>query len=578
MGTELFTSGIGSDLWHFIFGNVDDVYPIDSLIYLNLKNYITMQLKDVGFKHVYYVHRAGDFVQIEMDSKAKIDFEASAYLPVINANGFKREMELMGSCVLEYLPEKFGKYLLKRLNEQNNIAVVFYGTSSLKGIWDYQDLSNLVKAKDSISNTRHNKLVVVSSINASESMPYLFGEESIFKRNRELCPELLEVAAKSGDPYQNMRSLMKGQSSFLFELSRKRIYLIMKEFLLLGQNREFPSFGDQLLEESTEFIYYWYHSVDMRKTYYTLLPENPRGKTSILRSFLWKSDFSYSSSIRWKNLYQAIEDIKQKTGKPLHQSLSELYKDLTPLSMVSESNTGNSELEKLAELVDLMKQKHAFSSKFWDIQTQIDRGRPYLLNPLSEQMSAIFEFVVARTKKAIEEEDMDTYKRCIDFLHFCRRNYWSFDQTHKLNYDAWEHIIELSGQLFDWNKEIASRKVKIEEQIRIRDENRGIVDKLKEFRDADSDWELRHHKDLVINSTNEIKRLQNLNKFAADKILAISSMLYELEDTAVNFQEGSVEKMHEKLEAYRKIQSRVYSETLCKEDLYKEAEEESLLL
>lgn len=561
MSEKLFASGKGNDLWYFLFGNADDLYPTDSLIYLNLKNTIILNLKEAGYRKICFVHRTGDYVQIEMRPRDKAEFGAAAYMPFINPNGYKRQLEINGSCVFEYVPEKFGKYLLSRLNEQTDTAIVFYGAAALDGIWGPEDLNSLARSRDSIVKTRGNCCVVVSSVLTSDSKPYLFGDRSIFRMNKEICPKLSSIIENEpADPYSQIRKELPDRTAFLFDLSREQIYLIMKEFLLFDMDQNSFPYSDQLLEESTEFIYYWYHSLEMRKQYYTLLPENPRGKIRVLRDFLWNSEFTYNSAIRCRNLLQAIDDLKKTTGKNIHDSLFEEYKDLMDMAMIADSEEENYVPEKLSELVEDMKHSAAFSGKFWDIQTQINESRPYLQKPLSEEMSSIFEFMIAHTRRAIREEDNKTYLRCIGLLHFCRKNMWIYRPDHKINYDAWQNIIELSEQIFGWQGNIKTRSSKIEEQIRVRDQAMRTVDELRLTRYEETDWEINYYKDKAVQASKEIKTLQNKNNFTSQQILAITSMLNELEDTAVNFQEGNAEYLQKKLESYRAIQKKFYAE------------------
>lgn len=302
--------GINFDdgMFHFIFGNVDDVYFLDSLLCVDFKKYMYLLLKESGYQYVYFVEG------VEKDFRLHIlDMSSFALFEKVHKQGgrgvlksiFKKQTEAEYSIEHRFSDVNVPTLSLIELMKSNErIAVVYFvealnelrtGTEALKGL---EKIAQKYASK-------HHALIVVASPAAEESKEILVGEDSIF--NSDLFPlhQLYQRRGKIQIYKQLSDKYGEHCVHFLNELEAKEL----KNLVLYHFMSDMSYYGDDLkyAQNMADYIYMLYHSEVFRNNEPIKIANIARRNSLISRDF-FENKVGYESMLRRIKEYRDVYD------------------------------------------------------------------------------------------------------------------------------------------------------------------------------------------------------------------------------------------------------------------------------
>ncbi len=283
---------------HLLFGN-DDSYCLDSLIRLNLTDYLYHELKKKNFDYVWFISGIQDPYSVKACDEGSFKTFHEVTRSMLG--------KLFGSETPEYTKESFKGNLdqiIKLMKNTRKSAFVFrIDTFSSVFAYEAQTLAELALA------AAHSKNIVVicASITASGSLPRFRDENSIFRAKwagSYLFPEIQTVFSGKNPAeescYQSLKKLMKDRCVFLNSFGEKEISRLVRWILFMKLNRQEQP-GEENVEQTARFIRDWYASGSVREQYRDIFSPNHRHLYSELQKDIqrrWASLTEMASSYR----------------------------------------------------------------------------------------------------------------------------------------------------------------------------------------------------------------------------------------------------------------------------------------
>ncbi len=302
-------------LCHFVFAN-EDMYFLKSLVRLNLRQYLYVQLKKKQYKAVYFISGEEGRYQVEFgDNRSEELYEKYRKQGILNFFRIKEEEHIFSFKNMEL----FFNQVLEMMKREKNMAFVFeiqmfaevssypeliseiikqseknYGREHLflihaptaaegskryladpSGIFQ-SDLFPLISEiiKQSEKNYGREHLFLIHAPTAAEgSKRYLADPSGIFQS--DLFPKIQRIFRKQNVPiYEKMVDEMENRISFLNDWNRGEI-ISMLRFLLMGNRQYFQNYLG-MEEIYADIILAWYRNEQFRRDYPLGLPENKR--------------------------------------------------------------------------------------------------------------------------------------------------------------------------------------------------------------------------------------------------------------------------------------------------------------
>ena len=255
-------------LCHFVFAN-EDMYFLKSLVRLNLRQYLYVQLKKKQYKAVYFISGEEGRYQVEFgDNRSEELYEKYRKQGILNFFRIKEEEHIFSFKNMEL----FFNQVLEMMKREKNMAFVFE-IQMFAEVSSYPELiSEIIKQSEKNYGREH--LFLIHAPTAAEgSKRYLADPSGIFQS--DLFPKIQRIFRKQNVPiYEKMADEMENRISFLNDWNRGEI-ISMLRFLLMGNRQYFQNYLG-MEEIYADITLAWYRNEQFRRDYPLGLPENKR--------------------------------------------------------------------------------------------------------------------------------------------------------------------------------------------------------------------------------------------------------------------------------------------------------------
>lgn len=261
-----------SGLCHFVFAN-DDVYFTESLMRLNLKQYIYYELKQLNYQGIFML--SGDDIHCTLsiaDAMSMSVYDQYRKKSVF-AQIFGKDSSVQGATrINQEHPEEFFECMIQMMQKEKKLAFVCSINifAMLSQYPDYvQALCELAK-----KNYSKNHMVIILAPTAVEgSLPYFADVQSVFRS--ELFAEIRQIFTVHENVYiyERLRQVMGSGILFMNYLEYSDIQKTVQYFVLA--HPQYLINYKNIEADCTDYIWMYYHSDDFRMHAKTRLPENP---------------------------------------------------------------------------------------------------------------------------------------------------------------------------------------------------------------------------------------------------------------------------------------------------------------
>lgn len=453
-------------LVQFVFAN-EDAYYLDSLLRLNLKDYLCHELYRQGYARVIFVEGIAPDIAVRVFDRDSWQYvceqSKSAFGGLFSAE--KPYEASAGGFVMNLSEER----LLRLLKNPQECAFVFH-TDNFARLFrgkNYQ-LENLIRQNPH----RKNLFLIEAPVTSDTTTALLAAQDRIFQASADggpLFPELKSAFADDSvvdeSCYIRLKKLMGDRCVFLNDFSVQNIENVI--FWVFWMRRsDGRLYSSEEIRNAARFIQAWYRSPKLRSRYPMALSDNEKRYFYILAGDIenrWASIREYTAA--W------IEE-----GCP-DQKLPELY--------VLSENPFVSQL-KAIRFPDQYQKQQASCVEDWR-QLVREYGKPRNRRP-DQEVKGPVTHAIERMGKAVEQNDQETFQRTRACLMFALEKGFVYDKADAHTWECYEKIGELSGTCFALRSQIRAdeqnirRWKKEEEELEYRINNGMIRD----------DFERRH--------------------------------------------------------------------------------------
>ena len=431
---EMFNANSG--LFHFVFANPKEDYYLDSLIKMDMNEYLFYLLKKENYQEVYFVEekiqKYGSRYVIKMKEETAFDFleqynkktfmGSIKKIVVGGGDGEKKD----GFLLTEPLSEEILKGLMKNILEQKEkdcafvIPVeLFYrlfhtqeSRDLLSGIAGYKNV-NWSEARENGKNI----LVIQSSLQAVGSQPFLMDPEGIFGTG--LFPSIQSLQKQRKIKiYEEMSNLLGQRCMFLGEISRKGIKQMLFRGMLCA-NYGWISYLERV-DDCTDFLYAYCHSEAFRKEMDCGLSGNDcETLKSLSEKLIDQRDI-------WRKMMLCIDKIRR--GADPKRSLLSLIRGSWPLESEKRrvlNNINQPLAERLGRADTQWMYRMAENTDFSRIRAMVNklyRSREELMVPrnykMDEEKERQMHGLINSMEKAGENRDLNLFQEIINAFEF----------------------------------------------------------------------------------------------------------------------------------------------------------------
>lgn len=429
---------------YFVFKNEGEVYFQDSMLQLELYDYLWLELHKSGYRHIYFVDSIADKVTLTiLDGQSYDEYHRNIKLLFGKSEPYKKPVHL------ELDAPKAAKRILTLIGRNNGqTAFVFqnHAFADIFAVSSYNDLlGQLIKKQ---KNSR-NPIVLVGSMemDTQELEIYVnpdgvFGYQTGF--GQCLCRELFEII-HSGEVFAVFDSLKEKIRDQFLELGT----IEFAGITTLMRNIEF-SRGELWKREDFDsyvnFLYWWIYK-DELKRFCSGLFSSIKGQITYkaifqamqgngMRSFLARVD-------RQREIYEAFhaeEFPEAQRHIPMVNILAEEYGPLPQQFTKNESHIriAEAELEGLAETLWPAECYAEAESSFpikqiegadWEkMKKNLIKPRNVKINQSRLKWIDVFR---QHLQKARYRNDHETAQRAVNALMYCGNNFYTADDYEK---------------------------------------------------------------------------------------------------------------------------------------------------
>lgn len=298
-----------SGLFHYLIAN-DDVYYTDSLIRLNLQDYLYYELKEERYEYVFGITGSNNKYSMYF-------FDSKSYLWA--AHQMKGIWESLFGGVTEDFDgspvDITGEKVMKLIRNARQSAFIFR-LHTFCNIYD----GNYYEVNRLLTEYAENGNIIILQMDSSavHSLPYLMDEQRILRggySGKPLFPEIMESFTKerlkSGTAYKALAMKAGERCTFFNSFTIGAIRRVVQYVLWYKLKKELDYSTDEI-EKIVRFIYAWYRSSDMQQIYKGCLSENFGYSYRILTKDIerrWST--LVGNALEWNDEY-VIEDIPEE--------------------------------------------------------------------------------------------------------------------------------------------------------------------------------------------------------------------------------------------------------------------------
>lgn len=468
-------------LCHLVFANEDNYY-LQSLIRLNLRQYLYFHLKHAGYETVCFVSGdAGVYELTAADAESANTYDRYEKLNFFGRlKGMGQENNRCGKKIRLFDIHSFMERMLQMMKKEKNKAFIFPIDVFCQISGDSELIRLLCQAADKNYN-RGNLLVIVSPVIAEASRPYFADPNGIFRS--DLFPEIQQIfrANKKVHIYERLVDELGERVVFLNTLERNDIYFMILHKII----RETPVLNAyfHIASDFADFIWAWYHSAEFRKAFGALLPVNEKRQLCVIEKAL-------DNKVLLDKMDDLVNQIRKKAvpTETLIQWICKSYELDDDLRLIYEDHAL---LRKLAQLPleTVLNEEMDFSSE--TIRKTVNRIRKELQKPsIIPDKETDYSYIVQcmdYMQQACSQGDLGTIEKAAKALEYgiCENYSGSLPEIgtepeRDAGSTRWElhlRIIQVSLQLSEITR------LYIQEEDRLKDYRVNFSDCIRELKE-----------------------------------------------------------------------------------------------
>lgn len=410
-------------LFHFVFAN-DDVYYSDSLIGMNLWQYLYFELRKIGYSSVYFLNGEEGAYELLIPDAVSADlydaYEKPSFMGFFKG---KSESNRSGKTLKQNHLNDFWNRMNQMIKKEKHLAFVI-SIEAFSSLRQHPELIESLRQADEKNYSRNHIIMVLAPVVADGSRQYLMDENGVFRSN--LFPEIQKIfkvyqSASHGTQddgdldrtqdsdlsnrkgiyiYERLKEEMGERIVFLNRLEWQDIHNMVRH-LILTSGPEMNAYVESI-EDFTDFIWAIYHSQKFNQKMGRLFGENKK-----------RQMIEIEKALRDKNVIRKMQNAvtRIRGGDNDKSSLKREILKRCPedswLQLIYEDNAVLRKLEKVP-IDRVLDQKEGFTSEF--IRRTLGHIKQTLKKPfvyIGQEGDNIYEY------------------QCIDYLHrACERRDW----------------------------------------------------------------------------------------------------------------------------------------------------------
>ena len=532
-----------SGLIHYLFAN-DDVYYTDSMIRLNLQDYLYYELKAERYEYVFSIsgQRGKYYVNLYDDASYALAMRQIKRI-------FERISEEFDGKPIEATDDRVRKLVRNASNSAfvfrlHTFCSIFNGNN-----YEVNRLMTELSANGNI-------IILRMDSSADHSLPYLMDEKGILRGKfggRLLFPEIVESfnkeQLKSGTAYRSLEMKAGDRctcyNSFTIGAIRRVINYVM--WFRLKKESDYSEYD---LEKIVKFIYTWYRCTDMRLKYPDCLSDNPEHSYRILSKDIEK---------RWPTIVENTSDWNEKyTKEDISQEIhvtedTDIIAGLRGIKF-GEEYTGKPDCETMKR--DWMHLCREYSKPHGEM--------------IPENVADILKYTVGVMDTAVRKQDSETIKLCMDCLNNAIKKKFENDEKALKRWKAYRNVIEISQDHFALRETIESENASIKKWNTDLDEMIQLIDQMEHRHTPEPEKD--YHKNRAINLRNRINDHQDFVHQRIAKFKTFADLQNSLEimiasDNQYNVQEFQdiIESSSSYIEDFKEDSLKLKQSTECVE-------------
>ena len=440
----------------YIFAN-DDVYFLDSMARENLDDYLYYEFKKnhtKDYSFIFEITGLRPLYSVRTWDEGSFSAAAKAKQGLLS---FKK-------LVYDGMPINMDGDQVRKLVRDASRAAFIFRLDTFRDIYD-DYIRGLFDVSVKSPHTG-NRIFLLSSTDASGSMPSFMDEKSVFRRgpeSRRIFGDI-DTCFKKGDTqgnsYKDLKRLRKDGVVFLNEFSERNIEKVVRWVLWNeGLDREVTPAQERKV---CSFLYKWYRSPQMQNVYRDAVSPNES------RSF---QELAEDVRRWWPTL---VSDAEAMDERERYKMEEELY-----------VRSDDDNVKRLASVrfPQTRDTRQADAYVRW-------RGilnhmmKPKCVIP-SHELQELVADSIGDIDNALEKNDLDTFDRICRFLEYYNK---SSDADSEEKADVWKSyrtVIQCSEQIFDLQKKMEEKNRRITTwQGELRDQINDIKSRTAKYNDS----------------------------------------------------------------------------------------------
>ena len=400
-----------SGLCHLVFAN-DDVYLTESLMRLNLKQYIYYELKKLNYRGIFVLSGDDTHCELSVADAMSMSVYNQYRKKSVFAQIFGKGDPVQGTIhMTQEHPEEFFECMLQMMQKEKKLAFVF-NINVFGMLKRYPQYVNTLCDLQKKNYSKNHMIVILAPTAAEGSMPYFADTESIFRT--ELFPEIRQIFAMHENVYiyERLRQTLGSGVVFMNYLEYADIQRMVQYFILMYP--QYLTTCKNIEADFTDYIWMYYHSNAFKAHEKNKLPDNPY---RIMREIEnWLVEQSHVNT-----LIQTIKMYRAQVGftVPLRRVLSQKYQTNASERLIYEAQDI---LKQLQHIPDTILTSDSSLEKTLDISDDLKTVKEKLMRPaitiMPENVENFMNRCVDELGSACMKKDIFSAQKAMNALEF----------------------------------------------------------------------------------------------------------------------------------------------------------------
>ena len=328
-----------SGLCHLIFAN-DDVYLTESLMRLNLKQYIYYELKKLNYRGIFVLSGDDTHCELSVADAMSMSVYNQYRKKSVFAQLFGKDDSTQGTTrMAQEHPEEFFECMLQMMQKEKKLAFIC-SISVFSMLNQYPAYVQTLCELQKKNYANHHMFIILAPTAVEGSISYFADAKSIFRS--ALFPEIQKIFAVHENVYiyERLRQMMGSSVLFMNYLEYADIQKLV-QYCVLSHPQYLMKYKN-IEADATDYIWMFYHSEAFRQHEKNKLPDNPYRLFKEIEIWLNEPD-------RAGRIIETIKMYRAQTGymAPLRRILSQKYQTNTIERLMYEDADALKQLEHI---------------------------------------------------------------------------------------------------------------------------------------------------------------------------------------------------------------------------------------